>query len=219
MQGLEAKQRQFKEYLGPPNQQEQGSEDNSCWWKDNSWGGGYGLMFFLRRFNLPCNHSKKMLDEKNGGIHSPRYLSLHYVFDVKPCGSGITPVWAWPPRPQPGTCSSKLVSGRSWNVQLVEVDEAGLYRFRYVRWTCCASIISPVTRCFSCVSSDQLHVKCFFSYWLHMACFSVSGPLISLIPLSLFQQGCFSTNHTITYSSPWFCRNHPISAMFKALMP
>ena len=30
MQGLEAKQRQFKEYLGPPNQQEQGSEDNSC---------------------------------------------------------------------------------------------------------------------------------------------------------------------------------------------
>ena len=28
-------------------------------------------MFFLRRFNLPCNHSKKMLDEKNGGIHSP----------------------------------------------------------------------------------------------------------------------------------------------------
>ena len=134
-----------------------------------------------------------MLDEKNGGIHSPRYLSLHFVFDVKPSGSGITPVWAWPPRPQPGTCSSKLVSGRSWNVQLVEVDEAGLYRFRYVRWTCCASIISPVTRCFSCVSSDQLYVKCFFLHWLHMACFSVSGPLISLIPLSLFQQGCFFT--------------------------
>ena len=97
----------------------------------------------------------------------------------------------------PGTCSSKLVSGRSWNVQLVEVEETGLYRFRYVRWTCCASIISPVTRCFSCVSSDQLHVKCFFSHWYHKTWFSVSSPLISLVPQSLFQQGSF-----------WICTHH-----------
>ena len=68
----------------------------------------------------------------------------------------------------------------------MEVDEAGWYRFRYVRWTCCASIISPVTRCFSYVPSDQLHVKCFFSHWLHMTWFSVSSPLLDLFSSTKF---------------------------------